>query len=160
MRDRSWGSEKLFTAKREKSSVSVFLPILTLTTFDDDDTRFGVRGSDDVSTDSTEFGLLKTLHCVTESSGVSKKFKSNSEWASNFTSVMSSGRSDIVELMFDDSIWNTSMMTLPNGTPNNYSLSSFTRFWIWKEVHRWEFIFKCTYKLIWFCCVVLLTFFA
>lgn len=65
--------------------------------------------------DSTEFGLLKAP-CVMESSGVSKKFKSNSEWASNLTSVISSvtdvswSVSAILELMFDESIWKISIM--------------------------------------------------
>lgn len=57
--------------------------------------------------ESTELGLLKAA-CVIESSGVSKKFKSNSECASNFTSVISSttvvSGSIIVELMLDESI--------------------------------------------------------
>lgn len=73
----------------------------------------GKWGSGDVD-ESTELGLLKAA-CVIESSGVSKKFKSNS-WASNFTSVISSttttSGSTIVELMLDESIWNTSMITV------------------------------------------------
>lgn len=60
-------------------------------------------GDDD---DSIDLGLLNAV-CVMESSGVSKKFKSNSECASNFTSVISSAIdvsvSIIVELMLDES---------------------------------------------------------
>lgn len=92
-----------------------------MATFDDiiDDWAVGVIGKcgsgvGDVE-ESTELGLLNAA-CVIESSGVSKKFKSNSECASNFTSVISSAidtsGSTIVELMLDESIWNTSMITI------------------------------------------------
>lgn len=82
----------------------------------------GVSGSGvgDIVDDSTELGLLKAA-CVIESSGVSKKFRSNS-CDSNFTSVMSSttdgSGSSMVELMLDESMWNTSMIivALLNGT--------------------------------------------
>lgn len=110
--------------------------------------------------ESTELGLLKAA-CVIESSGVSKKFKSNSEWASNFTSVISStvtvSGSTIVELMLDESIWNTSMITVfvfqtfqmaPKhfGKPAcpliHFTLKNFHKFATFTakrtKVHRWD----------------------
>lgn len=66
--------------------------------------------------ESTELGLLKAAWVI-ESSGVSKKFKSNSEWASNFTSVISSAIDASGSMSPDESMWYTSMVTqILNGT--------------------------------------------
>lgn len=157
--------KKLFLAnnstqpKKRLKKKKFFLPFLILTTFaavalDEevvDETDIPLSGSGEADKDSTEFGLLNTLHCVMESSGVSKKFKSNSEWASNFTSVISSTwswHSVIVELMFDESIWKTSMMAL-NFIYLFIVEFLHTRIKLFfpflaskKEVHRWDFIFN------------------
>ena len=76
----------------------------------DDDIDCGVLEGSGVGEvdDSTEFGLLKAT-CVSESSGVSKKFKSKLSEVSNFTSVISESISE-VELMLEESIWKTSIM--------------------------------------------------
>lgn len=93
----------------------------------------GSRGSG-VGEDSTELGLLNAA-CVIESSGVSKKLRSNSECASNLTSVISStidaSGSIIVELMLDESRWNTSMF----GVWNSLSLDSCVQI---EKVLRWR----------------------
>lgn len=74
----------------------------------------GGGGVEDIEAmDSTESGSLNPW--FVESSGVSKKFRLNSEWVSKHTSVMSplieplsTAESTKLELMFD-SIWKTSI---------------------------------------------------